>query len=357
MKKLITALVIVALLSTLVPATVYAATVTGQGKGGNSAPTVDALTFVEVGSDNPVSAFVPLTEYRLKASLGDINTIDDITDIEFHIYNVSDGTQSQSSNWNAAECAIFKWNDTTGWSMENNGGAATTTWVLESGDCIAPSPLTPTTGDWYLAFRPGELAQQDAGADWHAWVRVDDENKNDDNDTETLGSGCTMGAYGELTMDTATIAFAAVGLTPADGIEPGSVGYIATPTTYVTTQVGSNAIHDLGIASELTWDDSPDPNTITLSQTTATPPLTSGQFTLIIHDEEGANPGQPKFSTQGVTTANVTIAGHDVDARTPVADDAVEGTSDTPLYLALWFAADGVNEVTYSGDITFTLTV
>lgn len=352
MKKLITALVIAALLLTLAPATVvYAAPgdVTGSAKGGNTAPTVVALTIVQTGSDTQETAMVPLTEYRVKATLGDINTIDDIVDIEFHVYNTSDGAQSASSKWNAGECAIFKWNKGTGlWTMENDG--ATTTWGIVTGNCIVPSVFTDPTGVWYLAFRPGELAQADASQNWHAWVRVDDENKNGTGSTETLSSGATMGVYSEISLDAATIVFGDAGT----GIEPGQTGYITDPVTlYLTAQVGTNATYALGVKSDATWADGG--ATISLSGTTVTPPAGVGEFTLLIDDETSGG-GVPKFTTQGVTTSNTTITGHGLDGPTPTDDDASEGTLDTVLYMALALSLEGVDEVTYTGTITFTAT-
>jgi len=347
MKKLITALVVAALLLTLAPATIiYAAEggVTGSGKGGNTAPTVDGVWLVETGDDTAVIAMSPLAEYRVKVTVSDINTIDDIQTIEFHVYHTSNGAQSQTSKWDADECAIFMWDKTGGWTMENTG---TTTWVLVSGDSIAPSVFTGTTDDWYLAFRPGELAQADASQNWHAWARADDENKKGEASTAT---GASMGAYNEISFDTATIVFGT-----AAGIEPGQTGYITSPYTYVTPQVGTNDTHALGVKSELTWDDM-GTNTITLSQTADIPPGTSGQFTLIVDDETLGDPGEPKTKTQGVTISNTTIAGHATDGRTETIDNGDEGTSDTQLWMALSFAMDGINEVTYSGIITFTVT-
>jgi len=341
MKKLITALVIVALLLTLSSTSVYAAEggVPSEAKGGNTAPTVDAVALVETGGDTPVIAMVPLSEYRVKATLGDINTIDDIDDVEFHVYHTSDGTK-----WDADECAIFKWTKSTGlWTMENDG--AITTWVL--GTCAAPSVFTGTTGDWYLGFTPGELAQADASLDWHAWVRAEDENKNGEGSTAT---GASMGAYSEISFDAAAIVFGTTA-----GIEPGETGYIETPVTqYLTPQVGTNATYDLGVKSDATWHNGGS-DTITLSQTAALPPATSGQFTLIVDDETSGG-GAPKFVTQGVTISNTTITGLGAEGRTETIDDGDEGTSDTQLWMALSFAVDGINEVTYSGNITFTVT-
>jgi len=346
MKKLITALVIAALLLTLAPATVVygaAGGVSSEAKGGNTAPTVDGVWLVETGDDTPVIAMVPLTEYRVKATIGDINTIDDIEDIEFHVYHTSNGAQSASSKWDADECAVFKWNKTTGWTMEDGG--ATTTWVL--GTCTAPSVFTGTTGDWYLGFIPGELAQADASQNWHAWVRADDENKNGVGSTAT---GATMGAYSEISFDAAAIVFGT-----AAGIEPGQTGYITDPATqYLTPQVGTNATYALGSKSDATWNGG-GPNIITLSESAVIPPATSGQFTLII-DNETSGGGAPKFVTQGVTASNVTITGLGALGRTATIDEGDEGTSDTQLWMALSFALDGINEVIYAGTITFTVT-
>ncbi len=342
MKKLITALVIAALLLTLAPATiVYGASggVTGQGKGGNTAPTVDFVDFVIVGGETQVIAMSPLAEYRVKATLGDINTINDIQTIEFHVYHTSDG-----SNWDADETAIFKWTKASGWTMENGG--ATTTWAM--GTNTAPSVFTGTTGDWYLGFIPGELAQADAVANWHASVEVWDEHPSQ---TGTgSGGNASMGVYNEISMDVGTIVFGT-----ATGIEPGQTGYIETPVTqYLTAQVGTNATYALGSKSDATWVNGGS-DTITLSQGTDMPPATSGQFTLIVDDETSGG-GAPKFTTQGVTISNTTITGLGVEGRTETIDDGDEGTSDTQLWMALSFAVDGINEVTYAGTITFTVT-
>lgn len=84
-------------------------------------------------------------------------------------------------------------------------------------------------------------------------------------------------------------------------------------------------------------------------------PASSGQFSLDIDDQELGNPGEPK-TPQGVTTSNVTITGLGTQGRTETIDNGDEGTSDKELYMALSFALDGIDEVTYSGTITFTVT-
>ncbi len=348
MKKLIAILVITALLLSLAPTVVYAAAVEGSAKGGNTAPTVDGVWLVETGDDTAVTAMAPLTEYRVKATIGDINTIDDIETIEFHVYHTSNGAQSQASKWDADECAIFIWTKAGSvWSMENNGGAAVTSWLL--GTCIAPTDFAPTSDDWYLGFTVGELAQADAAQEWHAWVRtVDDGNRTAEGSTAT---GATMGAYNEITLSAGTIVFGDAAL----GIEPGATGYITSPDTDITTQVASNDIYALWVKSDATWDGGGAPaKTITLSGTTVEPPLGAGEFSLFIDDVTLGDPGEPK-TKQAVTSGNAIITGHTLDPRTETIDNGDEGTTPLPLYMGLSLSATGVDEVTYTGTITFTV--
>lgn len=347
MRNLIVVFVVTVLLLASAPAAVYAASggVTGSVKGGNTAPTVDAVALLETGSDTPVTAMTPLSEYRVKVTCGDLNTIDDIQTIEVHVYHTSDdGAQSALTEWDADQCGIFLWTKGSGWTMQN--GAATTTWALGTG--AEPSVFTGTTGDWYLAFEPGELAMYDATADsWLAWARADDESGNA---TGTSASGATMGAYNEISFDTATITFGDA----LTGIELGDTGYITSPgTQYITAKTASNATYELGIKSSATWVNGG--NSIALSGTAETPPTGDGQFTLIVDDTTSGG-GEPKFSTQGVTTTNTAITGHTVDSPTPTLDNADEGTTDLPLYMSLSLSQSGVEEVTYSGTVTFTVT-
>jgi len=344
MKKLITTLVILALLLGLVPAVVYAATsdVAAAGKGGNTAPTVTAVALVESGSDTAVTAMTPLTTYRVKVTAGDLNTIDDIQVIEFHIYYSSDGT-----NWDADALGIFKWTKAGNvWSMEN--GSATTTWEVVGASCISPSIYTTTSGDWYLAFKPGKLAQADAVANWHASAKAYDENKNGSGS----GGSASMGAYAEISLDAASVTFGDA----TAGIEPGQTGYITVPATnYNNAKVTTNKQYALGVKSSATWSDGGS-KTITLAGGTGVP-AGSSQFNLTVDNElkGGGSPGEPK-TLQGVTSTDATIAGLGNVSRIATNANTSESTGNTPMYMGLSFAVSGIQEVTYSGTITFTVT-
>jgi hypothetical protein len=345
MKKLIVTLVILALLLASVPMAVYGASggVTGSGKGGNTAPTVDAVTLVESGNDNEVTAMTPLTTYRVKVTASDINTINDIQEIEFHIYYSSDG-----SNWDADALGIFKWTKSGDvWSMENGG--AITSWSVVGASCISPSVYTSTTGDWYLAFKPGKLAQAVVGQTWYASATAYDENKNG---SGAWATGSSMSAYNEIALSASSITFG----DNLTGIEPGATGYITdTGDNSITTEVLTNQQYAVSVYTTANWSDGGS-NQIALSETIDLPPSGSGEFTLIIDDEEQGEPGDPKTKTQAVTTADTTVNGLGTLSRVSTNAGADEVTSDTPLYMALGFSLNGINEVDYSGTITFTIT-
>ncbi len=344
MKRLLTILIVGCLLFTLVPVVVHAASggVTAHSKGGNTAPTIDVIALVESGSDSEVSAMTPLTACRVKVTAGDINTIDDIQEMEFHIYHSSDGTQ-----WDADELAIFKWDKIAGWSMNN--GSAATTWELVTGGCIEPSDFSGTTGDWYLKFKPGKLARVTPGQAWHCSAMVRDEATSA---SGSWGTGASMSAYSEVTFDSAGIILG----DEAAGIEPGTTGYITDPASnYLTTQVTSNAAYEMGVMSDATWSDGTS-NTIDLSRGMGVPD-DPGQFSLEIDNQQnsGGSPGQPK-KPEAVTDTNKTIEGYKNVTRVTTGAGAPEGTNDHTMYMAMSLSLEGIQEVMYSGAITFTVT-
>lgn len=343
----LTIAVVASLMVTVVPVAVNAAggDVSGSGKGGNTAPTVTAVALIESGSETPVTAMTPLTTYRVKATVGDVNTIDDIQTIEFHIYYNSDGT-----NWDADALGIFKWTKSGNvWSMEN--GAATTTWEVVGASSISPSVYTTTSGDWYLAFKPGKLAQADAAQNWKASVKASDENKN--SGFVSSASGASMSAYAEISFGAASVTFGDA----ASGIEPGGTGYIDQPAIhYLTARVITNKQYALGVKSGATWT-AGGPNNITLAGGTGVPAGAS-QFNLTIDDQEtggAAPPGQPK-TPQAVISTDAVITGLGSVTRISTNANTAEAPGNTPLYMGLAFSGTGIQEVTYSGTITFTVT-
>jgi len=350
MIRLLTILLVAVLLFSSVAAVVYAASggVTGSGKGGNTAPTIEAVILVSASDDTEVTAMTPLSPYRVKVTAGDINTIDDIQYIVFKVYYGTTG-----ASWDADDNAIFKW-DKDGspeWTMENGG--ATTSWEIVTIDCVAPSDLSGTTGDWYLKFKPGTLAQQTDAQDWKCNATAYDENKNG---TGAWATGATLAAYSAVDFDDGTgVSIGTITLGDATaGIEPGSTGYITdTAGNGLTVQVTTNSTYALGVQTEATWSDGGS-NTITLNEA-GSADLGPGEFALEIDNEEQGDPGQPK-SPVAVTSSSATILGFESKPRVTTSQSAPEGTSDAVIYMALSFATEGIQEVTYSGTITFTVT-
>ena len=341
MRRSLALLLAGALLLSLVPAVVYAVSggVTGQTKGGNSAPTISAVSLVESTSDNVVTAMTPLSPYRVKVTAGDINTIDDIREIEFHVFYQTDGAQ-----WDADALAIFKWSKASGWSMQN--GTAATTWELVAIDCTAPADFSGTTGDWYLKFKPGKLAQATSLQGWRCSAIVRDESKSD---AGVWGAGASMSAYSELAFDATGVVFGDA----IAGIEPGSTGYITDPAANrLTVRVTSNAQYSLGVKSAATW--SGGSNTIALSGLAGVPSAAE-QFSLTIDNQSkgGGLPGQPK-KPQAMTGSTVTVSGYEAVSRVTTGVGAPEGTGDHLMYMGMSLSLMGIQEVVYSGTITFT---
>jgi len=345
MRKVLTILLVGALLLAMIPVAVYAAAggVTGSGKGGNTAPDVTAVQLEDdLGAE--VIAMTPLSQYYVTATVGDVNTIDDIAYIEFYVYHTSSG-----ANWDADQNAIFKWTKSGDvWSMENGG--ASTTWEITTIDCVTPSVFTVTSDDWTLAFKLGKLAQADASANWFVSAKAYDENKNHE---LAWATGSTVAAYSAVAFNQGTITLGDA----TAGIEPGDTGYITDPVAnYITVQVTTNDEYALGVHSEATWDDGGS-NTITLAEQTGVP-SGSGEFAMEIDNEELGDPGEPK-TPQAVmddSPGAVTITGMAAVGRVTVDQGAGEGTNDHDMYMSLSFATAGIQEVTYSGDITFTVT-
>jgi len=344
MGKLITGLIYSILVIGLSLVSVHGGADSGfvlAAKPPSSRPVIEAVTLVEIALDAEVTAMTPLSPYRVKVVASDVDTIDDIQQIEFHIYHASDG-----KDWDADELAIYTWDKVTGWSMGNEGAA--TTWELMEAECIAPVEYSVTTGEWYLAFKPGKLAQADAAQNWFCSATASDAKKSG---SATSTSGASMAVYSEMEFD-------AVGVTFGDavqGIMPGTAGYITTPANgYLTILVISNAQYSISVKSDATWSDGGS-NILTLSGLTGLPPGTA-ELSLEIDNKQkgGGFPGQPK-KPQAVTDIDTTITGYDAVPRCTVKKRNPENPNEHAMYMGMWLSANGIKEVVYSGTITFTL--
>lgn len=308
----------------------------GQVKGGNTPPTATSATLKDTGG-TPITSMDPLGTYLVDAVIGDINTVDDIKDVEFRIYI---GTAAGS--WDADERGIFKWNKTASWTMEN--GSATTSWALVTAQSSIPADMTQPSGTWRLGFKPGKLAQYVATQSWFVQVNVTDNSNATASVTSAAGAALT--AYAEVSVSAATVDFGEIVLGGTSNIQ-------APVAKYITTNAIANKAYALGSMSSATWSDGGS-NTLALSGTTGIPG-TGGQFSMAIDDSQQGASGNPA-TPQAITSTNTTITGHGADARVSTAASSSEAAAGLNLWMQVWMANSGIQKVTYQGTITFTVT-
>lgn len=344
LKKLLPIAMIVAMLSALlVPATVLAETgtdggVTGKVTGGNAAPTVTSVEFYNGAMTEKITALDPDTEVAVKIVAADDNTIDDIKQLDIHIYYGA----TDPASWDADACAIYKWLKSGDiWSLED--GVATNTWAVDDPTSTIPVTMSDLSGTWFLVFTPGQLAQEASGAapsSWLAWVQAIDVANASGNQTVLAADDASMAAYCSITSDLSEIDFGTVALS-GTAVIPG-VG------NDIVTSVVANDSYALKFHSEATWTT----GAKTIALETATTPGV-GEFKLEI--DNAATSGVPTIPQQVQSSGATTITDLDAVARASTDPAADEDTSDNNLYIQLTLGASGVRPEQYTGTVTFTV--
>ena len=241
MKRMLTHLVIVTALVLsfgLLPNPAFAATSgssTGSITVAQVAPTFtysapNSSTVLEVYSDlgltTPATSLTPQVEYWVKVTVGDANTLADLSTIKVIFkYFAADSTGSTDINTetgsNQTEAVLSctgAGGGTPSWTID---GGASGTWAIVSGDCVQPT-TSASSGSYVFAFKPGKVATQSAGGVQanagfaiYAWV------KNSGSDTDYVwyqdgSSNVKKGInwYGETTVNTASVTWS--------GIAPGT---------------------------------------------------------------------------------------------------------------------------------------
>jgi len=294
------------------------------------------------GKSGGVIAMAPQSDFVVEITVGDGNTIDDITQIDIWVFRDDNagGDGAPACAWDADHEAIYKWTKTgPTWSMENS--SATTTWGITTGSCDTPGTMTATSGEWNLYFTVGKLAEEADGdpAEWDVRVRVTDAHSGTVN--STIYSK-TMGAYSSLTLSASEVSFGDIEL---DGTAP-----IQTPVShYVTLQAIANDTFALGANSSATWTNGGSSANLDIDGTPG-----EGAFSLT-QDNAGDgeyDPLTPQYIT--ATTATITDLGN--VGRTMTDAGANEGRTDTNMYMDCILGASGLIVGTYSGTITYTIT-
>ena len=344
-KRILTLVMMLALVVALMPATVFAAGVTGSVTSNNNAPAITSVTLQTAGGTG-TAAMTPQTEFLLQIVATDDNTIDDIATIDIWVYHdttVGAGTPPGTPTWDSDDGVIYKWTKSGDvWSMEN--GSITTSWAITTVNSVTPADMTGTSGTWKLSFTPGKLAVETTVSDTDEWnfkVTVTDAAAATASDSSELLNA--MAAYSSIATDVGSITFGGA------GIALGTTTYITTPGDYnFATQVLSNDAYALQSNTTTTWTTGSDTITLDPSGT----PDAAGEFALNIDD---AGTVSSLTTPQPVTTSAANITDHAADARVATAASANETTADQDFYMSLKLYSQGIPVGTYSGTITMTV--
>jgi hypothetical protein len=169
----------------------------------NSAPTIGEHGLYDTDREGTISTMTPFTEYSLKISVTDLNSLNDLTEIEVKI-----NSNGYSAGDSPSDQMTFSWTSSGGWGMEGTS----TTWSVDNTEgtyfSSEPNPLTDASGDFWLHFIPGKVAR--AGA-WDYTITVTD---SQGPVVVTAPSTATMSKYVELTANDGAFSFpAALGST------------------------------------------------------------------------------------------------------------------------------------------------
>jgi len=305
-RTLVTFMLVFAMLAALVPSIVFAADnesdnsdnveVSFQVEG--SAVTVTAVA-LEAHGGGGTSAMDPQTEYVIRVTVNDSNTLNDVELVKVTLFYDADGTFSYGEQPTASDnntCAIMTWTNGSGFAISPN--AAGTTWSI-AGDCSAPS-LTLSSGDFEFHFTPGKVARENAGTDmWHACAQASDDGGGTWAHNED--TNLSINWYGELTGLSGTASFSTVSI-GCDNVTSGDIA-----ATYI-----SNGDFYEQVRATTSWTG---PATLTLD-TTGAPG--DAQFSLLADDDTdttGAVQVTGTYQSIDDTGAYTSEDGHDVTQR------------------------------------------
>ena len=311
-------------------------TVSGSFAPGNVAPTVDSVVLHKTGgSPTPTSSMTPQTEYNVKVTVSDANILDDLSTVRVIIMYDSDGNWNTSTGGHdtgssnipdagdAQYVAVLTW--TNGGSPEWNMYPTSTSWTIETANCVAPS-LAASNGTFEFHFKPGKVACEATATDkWHIYAKADDGSATADN----YQDNCNMYWYGEIgTSSPSIVHFGSVtpGADFGDSTKRGPISI-----TYI-----SNGAYDEKVKTDATWTGDPS-GTATLSTT--------------------GYPGSSQFSLKADDTATLASAVLvNTDGVTIDESGTMTGESGDTVANYLWLKLGGAFAcATYNGTITYMI--
>jgi hypothetical protein len=302
-------------------------TVDGSFTAANVLPDVTALeVYSDAGLTSTASNLNPYVEYYVKVTAGDLNTIDDIDEIEAQLFYDSAGNDPNApGSADTQTCAILTWDKDGGSEWTISAGAGTT-WALTEGDCVKPSDMTASSDYWVFAVTIGKVATESPGSDdWDVYAKATDAGGND----EMYTVDKEMMWYGEIMANTTTANFGSV--TPGTGFTDGinevddiSMNYIA------------NGDYDQKVKSAASWSGT----TYTANFDDSGTCDDDQEFSLMAYDED----------TFG-SAVQVDTTGVSIDATGTQTAEA----GNTVAANALWMKVGDFQIDTYSGNVTYII--
>jgi hypothetical protein len=241
----------------------------------NSPPSVDAAGIYETDHATPVTSLSPQTEYAVKVTVTDADTLENLDTVKVTVFYDTDSDDDSadvpgSGDTQKAAILTCTVGASPSWQIDPS---ASTTWVLESGNCVQPN-LTGTSGDFWFHFRPGKVATE--ATDWDVYAVADD----GEGTPGTLydSSGYDMNWYGEVSIDTLSVTW--------DPAAPGTDFGETTKQTGISVTYVCNGGYYEKISAGSTW--------------------TSGSGNADLN--AGGNPGALEISVKAWVTDNLTNA-------------------------------------------------
>jgi len=293
---------------------------TGSFSLGNSPPTSLTFTLYESNESTETTSMTPQTEYALKITVTDWNTLNDISEIKVIIKTNSTNTGDPDS---ATDKATYKWTPsgpttTKGWSLVGPSGS---TWNVTNSS-KKPDDLSATTGTWWLHFIPGKVARE--SGDWDIYVKVTDTASQT---ADNIAWEYHMNWYGEISALDSSYSFGNINLGDTDiSITTPSDGNIDVKTI-------SNGNYNIQSKSE-NWDDG-NGNTAVLDWDGN---LDSGEFALKVSNTNDVS------ISNFVSTSYTVITGY-----SSVSGPTAESGDTKEIYQWVSVASSGLPSGTYEG--------
>ena len=325
--RLLGVLTVLAVLFSLAPvAMADEDSVAGSFTPTNVLPTVTVLNVYDSGNST-IANVSPQVYYFVKVTAGDGNTIEDIDQIDVHLFLDAGGTDPASpGSGNVTSCGILTWDKDGGGSEWTVDAGTSTTWSVVSANCTKPGNMTAASGEWVFVMRVGKVATETpGGGNWDLYAEAIDGSGSGDmftRDKEMLW-------YGEISTSATA---------PFGGVDNGS-GFAdnTNEITDISVTYISNGDFDQQVKSDATWDGT----TYTADYDSTGTCDDAQEFSLMAYDSDVFG-----------SAVQVDTTGVSIDATgTQTDEDGVDITTNTLwLKIALVFSND-----TYSGNIVYII--